>query len=56
MTIHTNAQLDQATGFIGDFRTTVRLKPRGVTGRVRQSAGGHRRLPRGVVWTNSTLA
>ena len=31
VTIHTNAQLDQATGFIGDFRTTIRITPRGVT-------------------------
>jgi heterodisulfide reductase subunit A len=31
ITIHTNAQLESATGFIGDFRTTVRITPRGVT-------------------------
>ena len=30
ITIHTNAELIRATGFIGDFRTTVRLHPRGV--------------------------
>lgn len=30
VTIHTNAEMVQATGFIGDFRTTVRLHPRGV--------------------------
>ncbi len=31
VTVYTNAQLDQATGFIGDFRTTIRITPRGVT-------------------------
>jgi heterodisulfide reductase subunit A len=30
ITIYTNAELIQSTGFIGDFRTTVRLHPRGV--------------------------
>ncbi len=30
-TIYTNAQLETAVGFIGDFRTTVRITPRGVT-------------------------
>jgi heterodisulfide reductase subunit A len=30
--IYTNAQLEQASGFIGDFRTTIRITPRGVTG------------------------
>ncbi|HSB68269.1 MAG TPA: CoB--CoM heterodisulfide reductase iron-sulfur subunit A family protein [Candidatus Methylomirabilis sp.] len=30
ITIHTNAEMMQSTGFIGDFRTTVRLHPRGV--------------------------
>jgi heterodisulfide reductase subunit A len=30
VTIHTNAEMVQSTGFIGDFRTTVRLVPRGV--------------------------
>jgi heterodisulfide reductase subunit A len=30
ITIHTNAELIQSSGFIGDFRTTVRLHPRGV--------------------------
>ncbi|HSW50927.1 MAG TPA: CoB--CoM heterodisulfide reductase iron-sulfur subunit A family protein, partial [Bryobacteraceae bacterium] len=32
VTVHTNAQLESASGFIGDFRTTVRITPRGVTG------------------------
>lgn len=31
VTIYTNAQLWSSEGFIGDFRTTVRLMPRGVT-------------------------
>jgi len=31
ITIYTNAQLDAAAGFIGDFRTTIRITPRGVT-------------------------
>ncbi len=31
VTIYTNAQLEQATGFIGDFRTTIRITPRGVS-------------------------
>jgi heterodisulfide reductase subunit A len=31
VTIYTNAQLEHATGFIGDFRTTIRITPRGVT-------------------------
>jgi len=30
ITTYTNAELIQSTGFIGDFRTTVRLHPRGV--------------------------
>jgi len=30
VTIHTNAEMIQSTGFIGDFRTAVRLHPRGV--------------------------
>jgi len=30
ITIYTNAELIQSTGFIGDFRTAVRLYPRGV--------------------------
>jgi heterodisulfide reductase subunit A len=30
ITVYTNAQLEHAGGFIGDFRTTVRLTPRGV--------------------------
>jgi len=30
VTVYTNAELVQSTGFIGDFRTTVRLHPRGV--------------------------
>jgi heterodisulfide reductase subunit A len=30
VTIYTNAELLQSAGFIGDFRTTVRLHPRGV--------------------------
>lgn len=30
VTIYTNAEMVQSTGFIGDFRTTVRLIPRGV--------------------------
>ena len=30
ITIHTNAEMMQSTGFIGDFRTTVRLHSRGV--------------------------
>lgn len=31
ITVYTNAQLVQASGFIGDFRTTIRLTPRGVS-------------------------
>jgi len=31
VTIYTNAQLENASGFIGDFRTTIRVTPRGVT-------------------------
>jgi heterodisulfide reductase subunit A len=31
ITIYTNAQLAQASGFIGDFRTRIRLIPRGVS-------------------------
>ncbi|MFB3818389.1 MAG: FAD-dependent oxidoreductase [Candidatus Methylomirabilales bacterium] len=31
VTIHTNAELLHSSGFIGDFRTTVRLHPRGVS-------------------------
>jgi heterodisulfide reductase subunit A len=31
ITVYTNAQLESSTGVIGDFRTTVRLTPRGVT-------------------------
>ena len=30
ITVYTNAELIQSTGFIGDFRTAVRLQPRGV--------------------------
>jgi heterodisulfide reductase subunit A len=30
ITIYTNAELVQSTGFIGDFRTRIRLHPRGV--------------------------
>jgi heterodisulfide reductase subunit A len=30
VTVYTNAEMIQSTGFIGDFRTTVRLQPRGV--------------------------
>jgi heterodisulfide reductase subunit A len=30
VTVYTNAQLESATGFIGNFLTTVRLMPRGV--------------------------
>ena len=37
ITIHTNAELLQATGFIGDFRTTVRLHPRGVDASLRNA-------------------
>lgn len=35
ITIYTNAQLENASGFIGDFRTTVRLLPRGVSAECR---------------------
>ncbi len=31
ITVYTNAQLETAGGFIGDFRTTIRITPRGVT-------------------------
>lgn len=31
VTVYTNAQLENASGFIGDFRTTIRITPRGVT-------------------------
>lgn len=31
ITVYTNAQLESSTGVIGDFRTTIRLTPRGVT-------------------------
>jgi heterodisulfide reductase subunit A2 len=40
ITIHTNAELLRASGSIGDFRTTVRLHPRGVgptAGDIRQA-------------------
>jgi heterodisulfide reductase subunit A len=30
VTVYTNAEMVQSTGFIGDFRTTVRIQPRGV--------------------------
>ena len=43
----------QASGFIGDFRTTVRLHPRGVGRRAGQDAGGHRLLSREMRITNS---
>lgn len=31
VTVYTNAQLENSTGFVGDFRTTIRILPRGVT-------------------------
>jgi heterodisulfide reductase subunit A len=31
ITIYTNARLEYSTGFIGDFRTSIRLTPRGVS-------------------------
>ena len=31
ITVYTNAELVQSSGFIGDFRTTIRLHPRGVS-------------------------
>ena len=36
VTVYTNAELERASGFIGDFRTTVRLIPRGVDERCRE--------------------
>jgi heterodisulfide reductase subunit A len=31
ITVHTNAELVEASGFIGDFHTTIRINPRGAT-------------------------
>jgi len=45
ITIHTNAEVVDSSGFIGDFKTTVRLNPRGVTAELAKAAAAIEACP-----------